>query len=161
MCQIASWPGRITPGQTTNVPVTSTDFYPTFLELAGLPLHPLQHADGISLAGLLTESKAPDREAIFWHYPHYSNQGDTPACAIRSGDWKLIEHFEDPAQLELFNLREDIGETLNLAEQHPEKTQALHRRLVEWREEVKALIPEPNPNWIPQDRPENCDPPEV
>lgn len=161
ICQIASWPGRIEAGRTTEVPVTSTDLYPTFLEVAGLPLNPVQHADGVSLAGLLTEGAVPERDGIFWHYPHYSNQGDTPACAIRAGDWKLIEHFENPDHLELFNLREDIGETTNLAVQEPERTRDLHQRLVRWREEVKALIPEPNPNWVPRELPPNCDPPEV
>jgi arylsulfatase A-like enzyme len=161
VCQIASWPGQITPGQVTGVPVTSTDFYPTFLELAGLPPNPVQHPDGVSLAGLMTDGTAPDRDAIFWHYPHYSNQGDTPACAIRAGDWKLIEHFEDPDRLELFNLRADIGESTNLVEQEPERTRNLHARLIAWREEVKALIPEPNPNWVPEPLPEDCDPPEV
>lgn len=161
VCQIASWPGRIPAGKTTEVPVISTDFYPTFLELAGLPLNPEQHADGVSLADLLTRGNAPERDTLFWHYPHYSNQGDTPACALRAGDWKLIEHFENPDAPELYHLRGDIGETLNLAAMHPELTQELHRRLKAWREEIMALIPRPNPNWIPCRIPETCDPPEI
>jgi len=161
VCQFASWPGHIQSDQVSEVPVTSTDFYPTFLELAGLPLNPVQHVDGVSLAGLLRDGTTPEREAIFWHYPHYSNQGDTPACAIRCGDWKLIEHFEDPDQLELYHLREDISETTNLSEENPEKTHDLHQKLASWREDIKALVPEPNANWEPFVPPENCDPPEV
>jgi len=164
VCQLARWPGRISAGSTNDVPVTSTDFYPTLLELAGLPAMPLQHVDGASIAPLLLDGRPPDREAIFWHYPHYSNQGDTPACAVRAGDWKLIEHFED-GKLELFNLREDVGENNNLAQVESERTRELHGTLVAWREEVEALIPRPNPNWVPQPvpqpLPQGVDPAEV
>ncbi len=145
---ILRWPGKIAPGTTCSTPVTSTDFYPTFLEMAGLSLMPKQHCDGESLLPLLTEEGALDRDAIFWHYPHYGNQGGTPASSVRSGDYKLIEFFED-GRLELYNLRQDIGEEHNLAEEKPEIAAELKRRLAQWREKVKAKYPEPNPNFEP------------
>jgi arylsulfatase A-like enzyme len=143
---LVCWPGRIGAGTTCDVPVTSTDFYPTFLEAASLPLRPQQHADGESILPLLTASGSLQREAIFWHYPHYSNQGGTPACSIRAGDWKLIEFFED-YRLELYNLREDISEANNLAGVEPEIVRDLHQKLVAWRESIEAKIPEPNPHY--------------
>jgi arylsulfatase A-like enzyme len=146
---IAAGPGLALPGSVCDVPVTATDFYPTFLELAGLPLRPEQHVDGVSLAGLLRgrENKL-EREAIYWHYPHYGNQGGTPGSSVRMGDYKLIEFFED-GRLELYNLREDEGERHNLAGDRPELARSLHQRLVEWRESIEAKIPEANPDYVP------------
>jgi arylsulfatase A-like enzyme len=142
---IVRWPGVVAPGSVCNTPVTSPDFFPTCLEAAGLPLRPQQHVDGVSLMPLLRGGTI-DRDAIFWHYPHYSNQGGGPACAIRAGDWKLIEHFEDN-RIELFDLRNDIEESIDLAPQMPDKAQKLHARLVAWRESVEAKIPKPNPDY--------------
>lgn len=140
-------PGRVPEDTTCTVPVTTPDFYPTFLELAGLPLRPEQHCDGESLAGLFRDPQAPlDRDAIFWHYPHYGNQGGTPGSSIRMGDYKLIEFFEDGRQ-ELYNMREDVGEAHNLADECLELRDQLHHRLREWREDVQALIPQPNPDY--------------
>jgi arylsulfatase A-like enzyme len=135
------------PGSTSDTPVTSTDFYPTILELAGLPQNPGQHRDGMSLVPLL-KAQPLDRGALFWHYPHYGNQGGAPSGAVRDGDWKLIEWYED-GRLELFNLREDIGEKNNLAESNPEKTEFLHESLVAWRKSVGAIMPTPNPDYDP------------
>ncbi|MFW5846333.1 MAG: sulfatase [Planctomycetota bacterium] len=160
VCQIARWPARIAAGSTTAVPVTSTDFYPTFLSAAGLPAIPHQHCDGVDLVPLLLRGEEPARDGIFWHYPHYSNQGDTPACAIRAGRWKLIEHFED-GRLELYDLQEDIGEEHDRAAAEPARVRELHARLCAWREEIEALIPRPNPNWRPEPLSPDCDPPEV
>ncbi|MEX0653952.1 MAG: sulfatase [Phycisphaeraceae bacterium] len=143
---LVRWPGVVEPGATCEVPVTSTDFYPTFLEAAGLPLRPDQHADGVSLLPLLRGEGAPDRAGIFWHYPHYSNQGGTPACAVRAGDWKLIEFFED-ARLELYNLRDDLEEQHDRAADEPARVTELHGKLVAWRESIEAKIPEPNPDY--------------
>ncbi len=148
VCQLACWPGVTAPGAICSAPVASSDFYPTFLEAAGLPLNPEQHRDGVSLMPVLRGESGFDRGALFWHYPHYSNQGGTPACSIRESDWKLIEFFEDGA-LELFNLREDIGETRNRAIAEPQRTRAMRERLATWRAEVEALIPKPNPNAPP------------
>ncbi|MEM9915115.1 MAG: sulfatase [Planctomycetota bacterium] len=160
VCQLARWPGVIAPGSETSVPVVTTDLYPTFLDAAGLPAQPLQHIDGHSLLPLLQGQNGPDRDAIYWHYPHYSNQGDTPAGAVRAGRYKLIEHFED-GRLELFDLANDISEARNLADEEPDRAAALHRQLIGWRNEIDALIPKTNPNWKPYTPTVNDDPAEV
>ena len=95
---------------------------------------------------LLRGEAAFDRGALFWHYPHYGGVGGTPGCSIRLGDYKLVEFFED-GRLELYNLREDLGETRNLAADLPAVARDLHERLVAWRESVEALLPTPNPDW--------------
>ncbi len=101
---IVRWPGRIEAGSICDVPVSSPDFYPTMLDMAGLDLLPEQHCDGESILPLLKGGNTMKREAIFWHYPHYGNQGGTPGSSVRCGDYKLIEFFED-GRLELYNLR--------------------------------------------------------
>jgi arylsulfatase A-like enzyme len=146
-------------GEVCTEPTTTPDWYPTLLEAAGLPLRPVQHVDGVSLLPLL-RGQAMARGPIYWHYPHYSNNGETPACSIRDGDWKLIEHFEDH-RVELYNLRDDLGEQHDLAESDPRRTAMLHRQLVDWRSSVEALIPRPNPNWVPPPLPPGVDPAEV
>ena len=117
---IFQWPGVIEPNSICNEPVTSTDFYPTLLEAAGLPLMPQQHTDGVSILPLLKgEATKLQRDAIYWHYPHYGNQGGTPGSSIRMGDYKLIEFFED-GRLELYDLKNDIEEEKNRAAEMPE-----------------------------------------
>ena len=146
---IIRWPGVTAPGSVCGQPVTSTDFYPTLLEVAGLPLRPAQHLDGVSLVSLLRGTGAPEREGIYWHYPHYGNQGGAPGGAVRAGDWKLIEWYED-GRLELFNLKEDIGEKVNLADKHPQIARELHEKLKAWRQRVAARMPSPNPSFDPR-----------
>ena len=143
---LVSWPGVTEPGSTCSVPVTSPDFYPTILAMTGLDPIPQQHVDGVSVAPLLRGGEELEREGVFWHYPHYGNQGGTPGSSVRRGDHKLIEFFED-ARLELYDLAADPGEDHNLAAEDPETTRELHERLVDWRESVGARIPEPNPEW--------------
>jgi len=140
-------PGLTKPGSTCTEPVISTDFYPTMLDLAGLPARPAQHVDGVSLRPLI-EGKPMTRGPIFWHYPHYGNQGGAPGGAVREGDFKLIEWYED-GRLELFNLRNDLGEQQNLAEKAPDVAKALHAKLVAWRKETGAKMPTPNPRYKP------------
>ncbi len=139
-------PGITKPGSTCDTPVISTDYYPTLLALAGLPLKPEQHLDGVSIAPLLKGETMNRGKPLFWHYPHYGNQGGAPHGIIRDGEWKLIEWFEDGA-LELYNIPQDISEKNNLAAQQPGKTKELHAKLVAWRKEVGALMPTPNPNY--------------
>ncbi len=143
---IVRWPAVVQTGAVCHEPVTSTDFYPTMLELAGLPPRPRQHADGVSFAGLLKGTGALERQAIYWHYPHYSNQGGTPGGAVRTGDFKLIEFYED-SRIELYNLRDDIGEKHDLAAEMPEKAAALRQMLHKWRNAVGAAMPKPNPDY--------------
>lgn len=142
-------PGVTQPGSTCATPVISTDYYPTLLELAGLPLRPQQHVDGVSLVPLLKGDGGERGKPLFWHYPHYGNQGGAPYGAIRDGDWKLIEWYEDGA-LELYNIAEDIGEKNNLVGKHPERVSSMQAKLVAWRKEVGALMPTPNPDFKPQ-----------
>lgn len=130
VCQIARWPHVIPVGTVSSEPTTTPDWYPTLLEVAGLPLDPAQHVDGKSLLPLLRGAR-DERGAIFWHYPHYSNQGGTPAAAVRDGDWKLIEFFEDGHQ-ELYNLREDIGETNDRGSSEPDILRTLTEKLHAW-----------------------------
>ena len=141
------WSGVIDPGTSCSTAVTSPDFYPTLLEIAGLEPDPTQHSDGVSLVPLLMGTGNLEREAIFWHYPHYGNQGGTPGSSVRSGDYKLIHFFED-AHVELYNLRTDQGETQDLAVRKPTLAGKLRGMLSDWQEKVEAKIPQPNPDWI-------------
>ncbi|NRB63172.1 MAG: sulfatase [Saprospiraceae bacterium] len=143
---IVRWPEHIQAGSVTNKPVSSTDFYPTILELAGLPLEEGNHVDANSFAGLL-RGKGGGRETIFWHYPHYEG-GFEPASAIRHKKWKLIEFYEE-SKVELYDLLKDIGEHNNVAIDYPKVTQALQKKLHSWREKVGAAAPTANPNFDP------------
>ncbi|MFI3325266.1 MAG: sulfatase [Clostridia bacterium] len=140
------WGKGIEKRRFCTVPVTTPDFYPTFLELAGLPLMPEQHVDGVSLVPLINGENKLEREAIYWHYPHYGNQGGTPGCSVRMGDYKLIEFFED-SRLELYNLKTDVSELNNLADEMPELREKILGKLNAWLDDVCAKIPQPNPNW--------------
>ncbi len=128
-----------------DTPITTPDYYPTLLTLAGLPLRNEQHKDGVDLTPLLKGEKIAERP-IFWHYPHYGNQGGTPGSSVRLGDYKLIEFFEDD-KLELYNLKDDLSEQCDLSETHKEKVAELHALLKAWRKETGALIPQKNDNW--------------
>ena len=129
--------------------MSSPDFYPTILEIVGLDSKPDQNLDGISILPLLNGEDTLDRDAIYWHYPHYGNQGGTPGSSVRCGDYKLIEFFEDN-RVELYNLREDVGENNNLAKQKPKIRKQLYDLLLTWRKKVEAKIPQTNPNWHDQ-----------
>lgn len=143
---IIRWPGEIPAKSVCHEPVISTDFYPTILKSAGLPLLPEQHRDGKSLTPLFQKGSL-DREALFWHWPHYSNHGQqSPAGVIRLGRYKLIEYYEN-GKIQLFNLDEDIGEQHNLAAEKPDLAKKLKRRLHKWLEEVDADMPRPNPDY--------------
>lgn len=144
---IVRWPGKIRAGRTERVPVSSMDLFPTILALAGVPAP--QPVDGLSLVPVLTDSDRLNRERLFWHYPHYSNQGGKPSGAIREGAFKLIQFFED-GRLELFNLRDDPGEKRNLAADLPEKAEELRAKLEAWRRSQDAQMMEPNPDYAGQ-----------
>jgi len=140
------WPGVVEPGAVCHTPVTTPDFYPTMLEAAGTDGNPDHQVDGVSIMPLLKGVGTLQREAIFWHYPHYGNQGGTPGASVRKGDYKLINFFEDD-RLELYNLREDPGEARNLAEGMPDLARELKGLLSAWQKKVEAKIPQPNPDW--------------
>lgn len=141
-------PWMIKAGTVVDEYVTSPDFYPTLLEMAGLPALPEQHEDGISFVPLLEGEKEFDRGPIFWHYPHYGNQGGTPGCAMRHGRYKLLRFFEDE-HLELYDLESDPGEKTDLAAQEPDLTAAMAAQLSSWLAEIGALLPLPNPAFVP------------
>lgn len=125
---LVRWPGVTPPGSLCTTPVITPDFYPTLLEMAGLKPARHQVIDGRSLVPLLRQRGAFRRNALYWHYPHYHPGGATPYSAVRAGDWKLIEFFEDQ-HVELYHLRDDLGEANDLAATHPAKARALRRQL--------------------------------
>jgi arylsulfatase A-like enzyme len=145
---IVRWPGVIKPATTCNEPAIHVDIFPTFLELAGAA-KPSQALDGKSMVPMFKDPSAKlDRDALYVHFPGYlegygSGQWRTaPVGTIQAGDWKLLEFFET-GKLELYNLRDDLGERTNLAEKMPEKVRDLHAKLVAWRKDVNAAMPKP------------------
>lgn len=144
---IVRWPGVVKPGSVINAPVSSPDFFPTLLEATGTKPLPGQMLDGVSLVPLLKGGTFPER-ALFWHYPHYGNQGGAPGAAIRRGDWKLIEWQED-RRVELFNLTQDLGEKQDLAAKEPQRMAQLRAELHAWQKQVGAKFPTPNANYDP------------
>jgi arylsulfatase A-like enzyme len=141
---IVRWPNHVLQGKVVDTPVISTDWVPTLLELANIA--PAEKLDGVSLAGLLTRGDALPARPLFWHMPHYMNQGSLPSGAVRDGNWKLIEHYED-GRCELFNLAGDISETTDLAAQEPGRVAELRGKLEAWRREVNAQENAPNPDF--------------
>ena len=142
---IVRWPAAVKAGSVIDTPVSSPDFFPTLLEAAGAKSQPGQTLDGTSLVPLLKGGTLPER-ALFWHYPHYGNQGGAPSSAVRRGDWKLIEWAEEN-RAELFNLAQDIGEQTNLADKEPQRVASLRAELAAWQKQVGAKFPSPNPNF--------------
>ncbi|HUV65016.1 MAG TPA: sulfatase, partial [Sedimentisphaerales bacterium] len=153
------WPSVVKPGSTCDTPIIGVDFYPTILEMTGAPKPAGKLLDGESIVPLLKGAKALKRKALFWHFPAYLEgkaEGardphfrTRPGGAVRAGDWKLIEYFEDGA-LELYNLKDDIGEQKNLAEALPDKTAELHKLMLTWRKALNAPVPtELNPEYSP------------
>ncbi|WP_136689190.1 sulfatase [Halorhabdus amylolytica] len=147
---IIRWPGVTDQSVLASVqrtPVITPDLYPTLLDAANCSLPADQYIDGSDLRPLLS-GKTIERDVIFWHYPHYGNQGGTPASAVRTGKWKLIEFFETN-RIELYDLESDISETIDRSKDRPKKAEELTNRLHEWQEKVDAAIPERNPEFEP------------
>lgn len=148
---IIDWPGVAEPGSVCDTPVISMDLFPTFMEIAGLADGAKTAIDGVSLAPILRQSGDLRRDELFWHYPHYQHYqkgGAIPYSAIRKGNFKLIEFLAD-MRIELYNLKDDIGEQRDLASQLPDKVDELRKRLHAWREEVGAQMPTRNPKYDP------------
>jgi arylsulfatase A-like enzyme len=145
-------PGITRAGSLCGTPVTGADFFPTMLDLAGLDLMPEQHVDGVSLKPLLKGSSIPER-AVFWHYPHYGNQGGEPSSIIIKGEYKLIHYYEDVLN-ELYRPGDDIGEQNDLAKSEPERVGALWKDLDVFLKSSGAKIPMPydgyDPAWAEQ-----------
>jgi len=148
---VVRWPGVVTAESVCRRVVTSTDLYPTLLEIANLEgdAKHNQAVDGVSLLPVLKQSGAPARDAVFWHYPHYNPIGGYPYGAVRQGPWKLIEFYED-MHVELYNLADDLGESNDLADAMPERAAALRKRLDAWRTELDAQMTSPNPAYRPK-----------
>jgi arylsulfatase A len=132
---IVRWPGKTWAGAAIDTPVISTDWTPTLLDIAGVQAHEI--FDGISLAGLIARDEAPRPRPLFWHFPHYTNQGSRPGGAVRESTWKLIEHYED-GRCELFDLEKDPGETTDVSAREPARVAGLRGKLEKWRRDVGA-----------------------
>jgi arylsulfatase A-like enzyme len=146
---IVSYPPRIKPGSRSDVPAMSIDLLPTLVDLCALPQEESRPKwDGISIAPVLTQSGAVKREALYWHYPHYHPGAATPYSAVRAGDWRLIEWFEDD-RIELYNLKDDPTEKTDLASSRTDKRDELLAMLHNWRKDVGAQMPMPNPDYDP------------
>lgn len=148
---IVKWPGVTPEGTICREPVIGIDFYPTFLEIAGVKgdAKNNQTVDGLSLVSLLRDPKAQlKRDAIYWHYPHYHAGGDGPYNAVRARDWRLVQFYEDGSEA-LYNLRDDPHEQADVAEQNAAVAAKLRNQLDNWRIAVKAQMPMPNPNHDP------------
>ncbi len=152
---LARWPGVVAAGTTCETPISSVDLLPTFAEAAGADTP--ADVEGLSMLPLLrrgltspnaSASPAAFDRPLFWHYPHYGNQGGTPGSSVRHGPYKLIHFYEDD-HVELYDLAHDAGETTNLAGKLPEVRDRLYAALDEWRLRVAARIPEPNPDFRP------------
>jgi arylsulfatase A len=142
---IVKWPGGVKPGSLCHTPVSSVDFHPTILEIAGIQ-RSQQTIDGVSIAPLLKQTGGLKRDILYWHYPHYSNQGGKPGAVVRQRDLKLIEFYEDN-RLELYDLKQDLGEKDNLADRMPRKAAELQKKLAAWRKAVNAQMMTPNSQY--------------
>ncbi|MGI9470832.1 MAG: sulfatase, partial [Rubripirellula sp.] len=139
---------RVTKAESTcDVPVTGADFYPTILDLCGVPARPEQHVDGVSLVPLM-RGESIDSRPLYWHYPHYDNQGGEPSSLFRDGDWKLIHYYED-GRNELYDLAVDPTEISDLSLTHPVRTAEMWAQLQSWLDSVDAKYPQPDPRFDP------------
>lgn len=144
---IIRWPGHIAAGKIVGEPVINTDWIPTLLALTGLPAP--DDLDGVSFASLLTGKGHYAQRNLFWHFPHYTNQGSRPTGAMREGNWMYVEYYDEDRK-ELFDLSKDIGETNDVAAKNPARVSHMHEALVAWRKEMSANENKPNPNFDPE-----------
>ena len=147
---VVAWPTIAQRGSTSDVPVASIDLYPTLLDLSGAAAPTGQPLDGISWAAILRGGPPLERRRLFWHFPCYVGRA-TPSSAVREGDFKLVEFFEDGGHVELYNLRDDPGERRDLASLEPARSKALAATLHAWHRETRATLPTgENPAYDPQ-----------
>ena len=135
------WPEHTAAGMSSSIPITSMDFYPTLLEMAGLPTRPNQHLDAVSLVPIV-EGGSIERDTLYWHFPHYQGEGSYPASAIRIGEFKLIHNYHHEDVL-LYDVVNDPNETKNLSLSMPEKARSLDKQLMAYLKETGAYIPQP------------------
>ncbi|HBZ19789.1 MAG TPA: hypothetical protein DEO60_01560, partial [Bacteroidales bacterium] len=141
---IIKYPGKTRAGTERKTPVSSVDFFSTIVEMTGSVPTSVK-TDGINITPLFKKDSMKPRP-LFWHYPHYSNQGVEPGSAVRLGRYKLIDNFEKGKQ-ELYDLENDLSETTDLSSSNPEKTEELFKLLEDWRNKTNARMMVPNPNW--------------
>ena len=139
---LVRWPGVTKAGSVCKEPVMSTDFFPTFVKAAGENPKGVGPIDGVDLMPLLKGGETLSRDALYWHYPHYSNQGGFPSGAIRMGTWKMIERYED-GQVHLYDLSKDVGEREDLSKVHPGQVAKMREKLHQWYEDVDAKFLRP------------------
>lgn len=148
---IVYWPNHTKAGSECAVPTISMDLFPTILEMVGLANHAQSAVDGVSLVPLLRQTGTLADRALYWHYPHYQHyqlEGTTPYGAIRRGDWRLVEFYDDH-RVELYNLHEDPSERNDRSKSSPDRVAALRGELHGWLKNVDAQMPTPNPNYDP------------
>jgi len=143
-------PGITNAGSVTDVPASGIDWYPTLLKLAGVSVPAEQAVDGVSLVPVLKGRSIKDR-SLFWHYPHYGNQGGEPSSIIMQDDWKLIYYHEDK-HCELYNITNDIGEQKDLLAVQPARAKAMQAKLRKWLSTTAAKFPEKDPQFDPAKR---------
>jgi hypothetical protein len=144
---VVKWPAAIRANSTTNVATSSIDLWPTMAEICDVA--PPVAVDGVSLAGVWRQTGQPAARPLFWHYPHYSPQGGKPGGAMREGDFKLIEFYEQ-GRRELYNVSQDISESTNLADRAPQRVEQMAAQLALWRRAVGAQMTRPNPDFVPE-----------
>lgn len=143
---IVRWPGHISAGRKTDVPVINTDWIPTLMELAGLDAP--SGLEGRSFAPLLTGSGSLPSRDLFWHFPHYTNQGSRPTGAMRRQNWVMVEYYDEEA-VELYDLSSDVTESRDVAAQNPDRVAAMRAALAAWRSRIGAQTNRPNPDFDP------------
>ncbi len=144
---VVKWPGKIKPSTVTDQIAGSIDLFDTILEASGGRKPAVPKTDGVSLLPVFAGEKLAER-SLFWHYPHYANQGSRPGAAVRHGDYKLIKYFED-GRLELFDAKKDISESRNIVAEKPAVAVELSEKLAAWQKDVGAKMPTPNPGYTP------------
>ena len=143
---IVRWPGHVPAGKILDEPVINTDWIPTLLELAGQPAP--SGLDGVSVAAPITGRGPAPKRSLFWHFPHYTNQGSRPSGAMRDGNWMMVEYYDDTT-VELYDLASDIRETRNVAATNATRVREMRSVLAKWRNNVNAQSNEANPNFNP------------
>ncbi len=141
---LVRWPGHVPAGALVDAPVINTDWLPTLLDLAGLRIP--AGLDGMSIAACLTDRGPAPRRSLFWHFPHYTNQGSRPSGAMRDGNWMLVEYY-DVEKAELYDLSSDPAEKRDLAATQVERVGRMRAALADWRKSVNAQENRPNPNF--------------
>lgn len=157
---IVKWDGKIARNTTSDVPVIHADFFPTVAQITESDISAIRDIDGISIASLFSGGKNLQRDALYWHYPHYHTEGATPFSSIRQGDWKLIYYYET-AKMELYNLRSDPGELHDVVIQEKKRAAMLYEKIKSWKQKTGAQDPVVNPAYDPSRVNEGRDPERV